>query len=171
MSASPFIIAPVAGFTPEIGRLVAMMTYARQTTIDAARGLTVEQLDRLHDRESNSIGSLLAHIAAVEVAYQLDTFEHRDFTEEELKVWGAALDLGEAARREIRGFPLDHYVERLTAIRTETLEELAKRDDAWLDEEREFSRGRPANNYFKWFHVMEDELSHRGQIRWLAKRG
>ncbi|MFK9093966.1 hypothetical protein [Bacillus salipaludis] len=28
---------------------------------------------------------------------------------------------------------------------------------------------RPANNYFKWFHVFEDELSHRGQIRIIKK--
>lgn len=27
-----------------------------------------------------------------------------------------------------------------------------------------------ANNYFKWFHVFEDELNHRGQIRWLRIR-
>ena len=28
-----------------------------------------------------------------------------------------------------------------------------------------FRLDRPANNYFKWFHVFEDELNHRGQIR------
>jgi hypothetical protein len=28
----------------------------------------------------------------------------------------------------------------------------------------------PANNHFKWFHVFEDEINHRGQIRWLRAR-
>ena len=83
--------------------------------------------------------------------------------------WGAALDLGEKARREIRGHDLAHYVDRLERVRAKTLDELAQRDDAWLEEEAPFSEGRPANNYFKWFHVFEDELNHRGQIRWLRK--
>ena len=42
--------------------------------------------------------------------------------------------------------------------------------DAWLDAQTPFWGGKPANNYFKWFHVFEDELNHRGQIRWLRKR-
>ena len=119
---------------------------------------------------ANSIGALLSHIAAVETAYQLDTFEGRDFTPKELETWSAALDLGDAAREQIRGRELRVYIDALAAIRVKTLAELAKRDDRWLYEETPFWRGRPANNYFKWFHVMEDELSHRGQIRWLAKR-
>ena len=87
-----------------------------------------------------------------------------------MREWGAALDLGEAARREIRGHDLDFYLGRLKHARTRTLVELAKRDDAWLEEETPFWNGRPANNYFQWFHVFEDELNHRGQIRWLRKR-
>ena len=38
------------------------------------------------------------------------------------------------------------------------------------NEETPFWGGQPANNYFKWFHVFEDEINHRGQIRWLCKR-
>ena len=58
----------------------------------------------------------------------------------------------------------------LDEVRTQTLRELAQRDDAWLDEESPFWSGLPANNYFKWFHVFEDELNHRGQMRWLRQR-
>ena len=43
-----------------------MLTYARSTTLAAVEGLTLAELDNLHDPESNSIGALLAHIAAVE---------------------------------------------------------------------------------------------------------
>jgi hypothetical protein len=42
-------IAPLPGFTPTIGRLVGMMTYARQTLLAAVAGLTRDELDRLHD--------------------------------------------------------------------------------------------------------------------------
>jgi len=165
-----FLIGELRGFTPQIGRLVAMMRYVRHTTLAEVEGLSVEQLDALHDPESNSIGALLSHIAAVETWYQAATFFGRDLDAREMEEWGAALDLGEKARSEIRGHDLAHYVDRLERVRAKTLEELARRDDAWLEEQSPFREGQPANNHFKWFHVFEDELNHRGQIRWLRKR-
>jgi uncharacterized damage-inducible protein DinB len=170
ISHSPFVVAPQPGFTPEIGRLVVMLTYARRTTLMAVKGLGVFELDHLHDAESNSIGALLAHIAAIETAYQRSTFEQRRLSATEQAQWGAALDLGERARAEIRGLSLDHYVAMLDEVRAHTLRELAARDDAWLEETTPFWGGREANNYFKWFHVLEDEINHRGQIRWLRRR-
>jgi uncharacterized damage-inducible protein DinB len=167
---SRFVIGGVRGFTREIGRLVSMMRYVRETTLDAVDGLGVEELDYLHDPESNSIGALLAHVAAVEEWYQSATFFGRELEPRDLGEWGAALDLGEAARREIRGRPLDAYVKRLGDVRARTLGELAGREDAWLEETAPFWKGEPANNYFKWFHVFEDELNHRGQIRWMRAR-
>jgi uncharacterized damage-inducible protein DinB len=165
-----YLIDDVPGFTPQIGRLVSMMTYVRHTTLSDAAGLTVEQLDYLHDGESNSIGALLSHIAAVETWYQAATFSGRELGAEEMREWGAALDLGPSARREIQSHDLDFYIGRLERVRATTLEELSRRDDEWLEQQATFWRGEPANNYFKWFHVFEDELNHRGQIRWLRKR-
>lgn len=167
---SPFVIGDLPGFTPEISRLVVMMNYARYTTLMTVQGLTTSQLDHLHDPQSNTIGALLGHIAAIEVTYQADTFEGRGLTREERRQWGTFLELGEKARREIRGHPLDYYVKLLGDVRQKTLAEFAKRTDEWLYEEAPFWGGQPANNYFKWFHVFEDELNHRGQIRWLARR-
>ncbi|HKW48086.1 MAG TPA: DinB family protein [Gemmatimonadaceae bacterium] len=166
-----FVIGPTPGYSPGIGRLVGMMTYARWTTLRAVEELTTAQLDHLHDSSSNSIGALLAHIASVEIAYQRITFAGRGISSPEHDAeWAAALQLGDRAREEIRGKPLEHYVSGLAAVRAFTLEELTHHDDRWLDQTTAFWSGRPANNYFKWFHVFEDELNHRGQIRWLRQR-
>ncbi len=170
MNQKLFLIGDVAGFTPQIGRLVSMMNYARHTTLSDVDGMTVDQLDYVHDPESNSIGALLLHLAAVDVWYQAATFESRDLGADEMREWSAGLDLGAKARREIRGHDLDYYRNTLSQVRAKTLAELAARDDAWLEEQSPFWEGLPANNYFKWFHVFEDELNHRGQIRWLRKR-
>lgn len=164
-----FLIEDVAGFTPQIGRLVGMMNYVRTTTLHAVRGMTQAQLDYVQDSEGNSIGALLAHIAAVEFAYQVITFERRELNDEENARWIPALDLGEAARREIKERPLEHYTRVLEEVRARTLGEFANRTDEWLYEQSKWGPG-VANNYFMWFHVFEDELSHRGQIRWLRKR-
>jgi len=68
----------------------------------------------------------------------------------------------------LRGCPLEHYLEELTAVRRGTLETLAARDDAWL--ERTVSQAPRINAHWRWFHVAEDEINHRGQIRWLRAR-
>jgi uncharacterized damage-inducible protein DinB len=165
-----FLIGDLPGLSPQVARLVSMMRYVRDTTLDAVDGLGVEELDYLHDAESNSIGALLAHVAAVEEWYQAATFDCRQLEPEDMGEWGAGLDLGERARREIRGRPLDAYLARLRSVRERTLAQLAARDDSWLEETSPFWGGRRANNHFRWFHVFEDELNHRGQIRWLRAR-
>jgi uncharacterized damage-inducible protein DinB len=167
---SPFVVGEQPGFAPEVGRLVVMLSYARRTTLQAVRGLTAAQLDHLHDAGSNSIGALLAHIAAVEVAYQCATFARRTLSPAEQARWSAALDLGERGRIAIRGHDMGHYLAMLDEVRAHTLLELAARDDRWLEETTPFWGGQPANNHFKWFHVLEDEINHRGQIRWLRQR-
>ena len=69
----------------------------------------------------------------------------------------------------LRGRPVDHYVEILTALREQTLSAMRERDDAWMDIEKRWGERR-VNHHWMWFHVIEDELNHRGQIRWLKRR-
>src|SRR4051812_224413 len=94
-----FVVGDADGFTRDIGRLVCMIEYARRTTFDSVAGLTTEQLDVVFDETSNSIGALLAHIAAVEMSYQTSTFDIETHPAE------IALNLGDGARRELRGQP------------------------------------------------------------------
>jgi len=145
-----------------------MLSYARSTTLAAVEGLTIAELDYLHDAKSNSIGALLAHIASVERSYQVLTFEERLLSPQENELWSTALKLGANGRRSLRGCPLEHYLEELTAVRRVTLETLAARDDAWL--ERTVGPAPKINAHWAWFHVAEDEINHRGQIRWLRAR-
>ncbi|MEO7085676.1 MAG: DinB family protein [Gemmatimonadaceae bacterium] len=161
-------IEPIPGYSPTIGRLVGMLTYARSTTLAAVDGLKPAGLDHLHDAESNSIGALLAHIAAVERSYQALTFDGRLFSPEETARFAAAIKLGAEGRRSLRGSPLEHYVEDLAAVRRHTLATLAARDDEWL--ERSVPLAPKLNAHWSWFHVAEDEINHRGQIRWLRAR-
>jgi uncharacterized damage-inducible protein DinB len=165
-----YLVKDIPGFTPHIGRLVSMMNYARTTTLHAVKDLSMEQLDFVPAGFGNSIGALLEHFAAVEFVYQIRTFENRWIKDEdpELAPWLAGLDLGERAK-EITGKPLTHYLEKLQTIRNTTLEKFRTLDDAWLDQEFKFNKVSNANNYWCWFHVFEDEINHRGQIRLIRK--
>jgi len=165
---SPLRIEPIAGYSPTIGRLVGILSYARSTTLAAVDRLTMAELDHLQDAESNSIGALLAHIAVVERSYQILTFEDRLMTSDETERWSVALKLGADGRRVLRGQPLEHYLSNMSEAREATLKALAARDDDWL--ERSVAVAPRINAHWAWFHVAEDEINHRGQIRWLRAR-
>jgi uncharacterized damage-inducible protein DinB len=166
----PFRIGPLEGFSPVFSHLVCMMSQARGATLASVKDLTVAELDYRLDDRANSIGALLAHIAATERWYQSYTFEKKPLEGRELLSLEAALDLGEKGRRQIRGNDLRHYLEDLRSVREKTIREFRTRDDAWLMEERPFTRDAHANNFYLWYHVFEDEINHRGQISLIRKR-
>ncbi|MBS1492557.1 MAG: DinB family protein [Bacteroidetes bacterium] len=146
-----------------------MMNYARMTTLRSVKGLTTEQLDYQFSETSNSIGALLAHIAAVDKWYQVWTFEGRMITEEDMQPIKPAMDLGPLGREKIKGNPLEYYLDELKKVRAKTFEEFSKRDDEWLLKPNKLSDTFTNNYYFDWFHVFEDEINHRGQISLIRK--
>ncbi|QOY90972.1 mycothiol transferase [Paludibaculum fermentans] len=164
----PLRIEPIAGFAPTIGRLVCILTHSRRALTAAVDGLSGDQLDHLHDAASNSIGALLAHAAAVEWWHQVLTFGAHVPSASEEAPWLAALDLGAAARAQIRGRDTESYLEALDRAREATLSALRQMDDDWL--ERPLVAMPERNAHWAWFHVAEDEISHAGQIRWLRAR-
>lgn len=162
------VLQPAPGYTPHLGVLVAMMNYARLTTLQAVDGLSLEQLDTIPPGFSNSSGMLLAHIAAVDRLYQRLSFENRGFDDQETAVHGGAISFGREGER-VCGLPLEHYLDELETARTATLAELARRDDVWLSSHLQVPDFDFPNHHWAWFHVLEDEVSHRGQIRVLRK--
>ncbi|UTR07116.1 DinB family protein [Alkalihalobacillus sp. LMS6] len=163
-------IRSVENYTDKIGELVSMLEHARQVTLSEISSFDQFELDYLPSHQANSIGSLLFHIASIEFVHQVISFEKRDLTLEEIKKWGMALSLGSKARQEITGHSLNYYLDTLSEVRGETLALLKSKDDTWLFEEHNWDNGVPYNNYYVWFHVMEDEMNHRGQIRALKRQ-
>ncbi len=169
---SLFVIGPMEGYSPHIGTLVSMLNYNRDTIIRMTNTLTIAELDHLHDPNSNSIGALIMHLGAVDKWYQINSFEGRqEFNESKKKIWGDAMNLGDAARKSIKGHEAKYYLDLITEVREKTLAELKKKDDKWLlAVDPKFSTKRKTNTYWKWFHVCEHESNHRGQIVWLKSR-
>ncbi|PFG07607.1 DinB family protein [Bacillus sp. es.034] len=158
------------GYTKTMVELVSMLEHTRAVTVEEIKDLTEEELDQLPEGDVNTIGSLLLHIASIEFVHGVISFEGRDIDEVELEKWKAALKLGEEAGKTIKGHPIQYYINELSAVREKTLSELKKRNDDWLFGENEWPNGVPFNHYYLWFHVMEDEINHRGQIRSLKRR-
>lgn len=163
-----FQIQPVSGYAETVGHLVSMLDYARRGTLLEIAGLQMSQLDYLLDEQANSIGMLLEHIASVEESYQRSTFGW-EMEASHQRRWRLGAELGPEARLHVKGQPLEYYADRLKEARRRTRQELSRRDDSWLFEVGPMGRNM-ANNYFKWFHVVEEELGHTAQIRLISRR-
>jgi hypothetical protein len=172
---SPNVLGPRPGYSPQLGSFVSEFTWMREANgvISATEKLTMADLDYLIDPKANTIGALMLHLAATETYYQLNTFQGKkwDSWDDSVKQqWDAAMNLGDAGRKSIKGHDLDYYLNVLHETRAKTLAEFGKRDDAWfMAVDKDWPWG-PTNNYCKWFHVCEHEAHHSGQIAFLRKR-
>jgi uncharacterized damage-inducible protein DinB len=69
----------------------------------------------------------------------------------------------------MKGIELEEHFRNLDRVRSKTIEEMRKIDDERLNAPQKIW-GSQANLHWMFFHVMEDELRHTGQITWLLKR-
>jgi hypothetical protein len=149
------------------------MAWMRMIVLDSVKGMSQKDLDFLLDDKANTIGALLLHLAATDRIYQINTFEGnplKDLPDSYKQQFGIAMQLGEPARKSIKGNNLDYYLNILGETRDKSLGEFRKRDDTWLlTIDKGWGWG-PTNNYCKWFHVCEHESNHNGQIKLLKTR-
>ncbi len=122
-----------------------MLNNLSQRLENRVQNLDIRETDHLLDEKANRIGALIMHLAAAEAYYQVYTFEKKRFNEEEKAKWQTGLRLGEKAREEFKGKPIDYYLNIYKEVRKKTLEELTKRNDKWLEE---ICPGSTMNNHF-----------------------
>jgi uncharacterized damage-inducible protein DinB len=167
------IVGPREGYSPQIGTLVSMMDWCRNAVTSVVEGMTTEQLDFLLDDKANTIGALLYHLAATDAFYHEHTFKGVEWDKWDKAVadkFNTAMELGEPARKAIKGNNLDFYISLLKETREKTYSEFKKRDDKWLMTVDQKWFWGPTNNYCKWFHVCEHESHHQGQISLIKSR-
>jgi len=150
----------VGSENPFIHHLIQTFDFTRSRTLHVIDRLTVEQLDFNFDDKSNSIGTLLMHIGALEYRYQKILFEDRMLDQEEKKFWEGAL-AGQLYLRIIYGNDLNFYIKLLEQVRAETVDRLSGKDDKWLFTLSKLSY----TNYTCLFHLIEDEMNHVGQMK------
>lgn len=162
-----FYIGPIEGYSPQIGTLITMLNNLSERIEYTVGGMTQAELDHQLDEKSNSIGALLMHLIATEKYYQEATLGNSHFTDKEMEELTIAMELGASGRQNIKGQDVAYYLDKYKEGRKKTMELLKEKDDDWLAEVPE---GSMVNNHYAWFHVMEHQSSHLGQILLLQKR-
>ncbi|MGB5693492.1 MAG: DUF664 domain-containing protein [Flavobacteriaceae bacterium] len=153
-------IIPEEGYTAQIGIMVDMLEDIKDRITANINDLSQEQTDFLFDEQANSIGSMIMHLAATEAYYQVETIEGRRWTAEEASLWSVAGGLGDKSRAEYKAKPIDYYLDLWEEVRKKTLEGLKTKDDNWFSTSNEEG----INNHWVWFHVLEHQAAHMGQI-------
>lgn len=161
------IIKPIKGYSTQIGTTVSMLEDLKKRVTNSVANLTLKETDFLLDEDANRIGAIIFHLAATEKYYQIYTFENRGFNKEESKRWETPLSLGTNARNSFINKPIDYYLDIWNKVRDETLVLLKGKDDDWF--QSKVKRGN-MNNHWAWYHVMEHQANHMGQIRLIIKR-
>jgi len=160
-------IGNIDGASPKIGDMISMLEDLKDRVERTVKNMSQYEIDYLHDEKANRIGALIMHLVAAEKYYQVFTFENRGFNEEEKKKWDTALNLDQGGRDEFKGKSIQYYLDIYNEVRAKTISELKKRDDAWF---AEVQKSYDWTNQYCWFHVMEHQSSHLGQILFLKKR-
>ncbi|MDO1499773.1 DinB family protein [Winogradskyella maritima] len=165
ISFAQYDIKAPKGYSRDIGQMVSMLDDLKGRVERIVSRMDQEGTDFLLDENANTPGAMIYHLAATEKYYQVYTFEGRQFNAEEQAEWGTALSLGEDARKKFTGKPIKYYLEIFDKVRKDTKKMLMEKDDAWFAE----SNG-SMTNHWAWFHVMEHQANHMGQLAMISKR-
>ncbi|WP_235293489.1 mycothiol transferase [Portibacter lacus] len=160
-------IKPPKGYSAQIGSTVSMLEDLKSRVTNSVKNLNQDETDFLLDDDANRIGAMILHLAATEKYYQVYTFENRSLNKAERDEWDIAQNLGDNARNVIKDKPITYYLDIWDEVRKETLRLLKEKNDKWFASK---IKGSNMNNHWAWYHVMEHQANHMGQIRLIIKR-
>lgn len=153
---------PSNAYSPAIARWVCMLEDTRRRTVDALAGLSPEGVD-WSSAEDNSIGSLLYHIALIEMSYLYEDILGLGWVAELQPLLPYDDRNGDGHLTAVHGESLDSHLERLAACRALLLQALGRMDDEALSRKREVE-GAVISPEWAFHHLMQHEAEHRGQI-------
>jgi uncharacterized damage-inducible protein DinB len=148
---------------PTIASLLWMLEDSRRMLLETVAGLDLATLDWEPDIGGNSIGSLLYHIAAVEMDWLYTEVLEQEPPEEIIALFPSDMREDDGHLARWRGEDLSALEHRLSEVRTKLFATYASitHDD--------FRRPRSLDDYDvtpEWVlhHLLQDEAVHRGEI-------
>jgi uncharacterized damage-inducible protein DinB len=156
------VVETMAGCEPEIGRLLWMLEDVRQRTKEKLEGIETAVLNWQPPTHSNSIGSLLYHIAAIELDWLYAEVLQADVPADMIALFPWEVREVDGRLTATTDSVTDH-LQRLDAVRARLLAVYREMDTA------DFRRLRHLDPYDvtpEWvlYHFIQHEAEHQGQI-------
>jgi uncharacterized damage-inducible protein DinB len=165
---------PERGLTPEVGLWLAALEEVRLGTLILLHGLEIDQLSWIPGPGTNSIGTLLTHIAESEAFWILERIGGRPLPPERRELYRMDLFGTANAPQAVRA-SANYFIGLLADLRIETHEVLAGIKDQDLEAKRVWTEPRRSEDQeiftVRWIlsHVLVHEAHHRGQIAQIRK--
>lgn len=150
------------GFSPGVGRFVAMLHDTRRRTLRDIVDLAASELDERPAWAPNSIGTLLYHLAAIELDWTFADILESDEFPTGVEAWFPVDVREEDGRLTPVVEPLERHLARLEWVRAHLLDTLRGLTDDDLD--RVVNPADPSTIGWIVQHLMQHEGEHRGQI-------
>ena len=162
---APITVNPIPGFDPRIGLYLAQLEDVRERTKRYVDGLTQAQLEWHPNPKVESIGTMLIHVAAVELSWIQEDIRREPMGEE----WRIGFPI-RFGIPQISGESLAYFIGLLDSTRAVTRDVLAGVTDADLSRalvplDDEDTPDAPQFT-IEWilYHLIEHEAHHKGQI-------
>ncbi len=156
-------IDALPGYDPEIGRLLWMLEQARQRTRERLENLRDQDLDWSPAPGENSIGTILYHLAAIELDWLYSEVLEEPFPPGTEALFPDDVRDDEGHLTVARGATLQSYLNRLDAVRGQLLTAFTSISPAALRRERDLPDYTVTPEYVL-HHLMQHEAEHRGEI-------
>lgn len=166
------MLEPAAGFEPEIGRWISGLEEVRRRTLHAIAGVPRPVLEwRGPDGSENSIGSLLYHIAVIEMNWLFMDILLEPMPPEIKALCPCPAADANRALTDPRGEPLDIHLARLARTREIFLDRLRSLPlTDWRTLRSPSDVEYDVTPEWAVFHLLEHEAGHCFQILALRKR-
>lgn len=152
--------------SPRVARWFSQMEEVRKKLLKTIAKMSDDELDFTPDeRNVETIGTLLLHIAAVEWSWIFEDIDGKEMSFEE---WKFAFPLRpEVTLPQLKGQGKKFYINRLNNVRHDVYQRLLKLNDSDVDR----MVGTEEKYSIEWilFHIIEHEITHLGQIILLSR--
>jgi uncharacterized damage-inducible protein DinB len=151
------------GYSPRVAFLLALTEDCRQRTLRLIGDLDPARIDQPTGWNGNTPGSLLYHIAAIELDWLYAEVMVNDFPAEADAWFPHDVREEDGRLSPAPGDSLDRHLARLGWVRERMREELMGLDDDDLDAIR-VSGDFTVTPEWVFHHLMQHEAEHRGQL-------
>lgn len=151
----------LAGYVPAVGKALWMLEDCRKRTLRVLDDMPPEYID--HEMQGNTIGTILYHIALIELDWLFTEILSEPFPEDLMKLFPEEDRDKDGVLTLIKGQTLDQHLLRLSNIRKTLLDKLLGMTSDDFQRMRIFPQYEVSPEWVL-HHLSQHEAEHRGEI-------